>query len=142
MADPMGTPAWAGRLVTPTTYEDSLGRTWAWNGTEWELQGVGTAPGTATQQNATARARTSQLLYGAMRGLPYISQEYLAALQGGQTPAPRTMTPQTLAALAGDQFLSDNFFALLEAAGLYPMSFLAEAGRFQPKGAQAAPSFI
>jgi hypothetical protein len=100
-----------------------------------------TATGAAAQ-NATARAKTSQLLYGAMRGLPYISQEYLAALQGGEAPAPRTMTPQTLAALAGDQFLSDNFFALLEAAGLYPTSFLAEAGRFQPRGAQAAPSFI
>jgi len=96
----------------------------------------------AATQNATARAKTSQLLYGAMRGLPYISQEYLAALGAGETPAPRTMTPQTLAALANDQFLSDNFFALLEAAGLYPTSFLAEAGRFQPRGVQAAPSFI
>jgi len=96
----------------------------------------------AATQNATARAKTAQLLYDAMRGLPFISEEYLAALQGGQTPAPRTMTPQTLAALANDEFLSSNFFSLLEAAGLYPTSFLAEAGRFQPRGAQAAPSFI
>ena len=100
-----------------------------------------TATGAAAQ-NATARAKTSQLLYGAMRGLPYISQEYLAALQGGQAPAPRTMTPKTLAALAGDEFLSSSFFALLEAAGLYPSSFLSEVGRFQPRGSNVSPSFI
>jgi hypothetical protein len=99
-------------------------------------------PSEAAVQNATARAKTAQLLYNAMRGLPYISNEYLAALAAGEVPAPRMMTPQTLAALANDTFLSDNFFALLEAAGLYPTSFLAEAARFQPKGAQATPSFI
>lgn len=101
--------------------------------------GVGPEAG---RQSASARAKASQLLYGAMRGLPFMSQGYLGALQAGQTPAPRTMTPQTLAALAGDQFLSDNFFALLEAAGLYPTSFLSEVGRFQPRGQDVAPSFI
>ena len=100
------------------------------------------AAATVEQQNATARAKASQLLYNAMRGLPFMGQDALSALSAGQAPAPNTMTPQTLSALSGDQFLSDNFFALLEASGIYPTSYLAEVARFQPKGAQAAPSFI
>lgn len=92
--------------------------------------------------NATARARAAQLLYGAMRGMPFLAPEFLGSLQAGEVPRPGAVTPQALGYLAGDTFLSDNFFALIRAASLYPTSYLAEVARFQPKGMAAAPSFI
>src|SRR3972149_790557 len=112
-------------VVSPNVYRNPV--------TGAVVEGAGSA-----NEDATARARPAQLLSQAMRGLPFMSQDYLGALSAGQTPAPRTLTPQTLAALAGDEFLSSNFFALLEAAGLYPTNYLAEVARFQPPGAAAA----
>jgi len=82
------------------------------------------------------------MLYGAMRGLPFLAPEFLGSLQAGGVPRPGEVTPQALNYLAGDEFLSSNFFALIKAAGLYPSSYLSEVARFQPKGREAAPSFI
>lgn len=100
----------------------------------------GTAPGTP----ASARAYAAQMLYQAMQGMPYASAPFLSALQGGQLPAPNTFTPQTIRMLGEDPFLSDTFFSLIEASGLYPTSFLAEVNRFLPRGAgtAVAPSFV
>jgi hypothetical protein len=96
----------------------------------------------AATENVTARARAAQLLYNALRGMPFVSQEFLTALAGGQLPAPRTLTPQTLAALNADTTLSDAFFSLVKASAVYPDSYLAEIGRYMPRGMQATPSFI
>ena len=93
-----------------------------------------------TEQSAASRAAT--MLYNAMRGLPFISPEFLSALQAGQAPAPRTVTPQTLAALSADSTLSDAFFSVIKANALYPASYLAEIGRYIPRGREATPSFI
>ena len=90
----------------------------------------------------TAAQRAATMLYNAMRGLPFISPEFLTALQAGQAPAPRTVTPQTLAALSADSTLSDAFFSVIKANALYPASYLAEIGRYIPRGREATPSFI
>ena len=90
----------------------------------------------------TAAQRAATMLYNAMRGLPFISPEFLSALQAGQAPAPRTVTPQTLAALSADSTLSDAFFSVIRGNALYPTSYLAEIGRYIPRGREATPSFI
>ena len=96
--------------------------------------------GAARGQTAAQKAAT--MLYNAMRGLPFISPEFLTALQAGQAPVPRTVTPQTLAALSADSTLSDAFFSVIKANALYPESYLAEIGRYIPRGREATPSFI
>jgi len=98
--------------------------------------------GAAYPAGQTAAQRAATMLYNAMRGLPFMSAEFLSALQAGQAPAPRTVTPQTLAALAADSTLSDAFFSVIRGNALYPESYLAEIGRYLPKGAAATPSFI
>jgi len=99
-------------------------------------------PGTTYPTGQTAAQRAATMLYNAMRGLPFISPEFLMALQAGQAPAPRTVTPQTLAALSADSTLSDAFFSVIKANALYPASYLAEIGRYIPRGREATPSFI
>jgi len=104
-------------------------------------------PGTPGQPSTpgdttTARARAAQMLYGAMRGLPFLAPEFLGSLQAGEVPRPGAVTPQALGYLAGDTMLSDSFFSLIRAAGLYPTTFLAETARFQPRGRDVSPSFI
>ena len=99
--------------------------------------GTGTYPG-----DQTSAQRAATMLYNAMRGLPFISPEFLTALQAGQAPAPRTVTPQTLAALSADSTLSDAFFSVIRGNALYPASYLAEIGRYIPRGREATPSFI
>lgn len=114
---------------------------------EWRAA-QGNTPGTPGTTNPTYPAgqtsaqRAATMLYNAMRGLPFISPEFLSALQAGQAPAPRTVTPQTLAALSADETLSDAFFSVIRANALYPESYLAEIARFIPKGMSASPSFI
>jgi hypothetical protein len=102
----------------------------------------GGSTGTTYPAGQTSAQRAATMLYNAMRGLPFISPEFLLALQAGQAPAPRTVTPQTLAALSSDTTLSDAFFSVIEANALYPASYLAEIARFIPKGQAATPSFI
>jgi hypothetical protein len=93
-------------------------------------------------QNKTAAATAAQLLYNALRGMPYVSAEFLDALSQGNLPAPRTFTPQTLKILNDDTTLSDAFFSVVKANAIYPESYLAEIGRFMPKGTDVTPSFV
>jgi len=105
-------------------------------------EGTATGPNTLYPGGQSAAQRAATMLYNAMRGLPFISPEFLTALQAGQAPAPRTVTPQTLAALSADSTLSDAFFSVIKANALYPTSYLAEIGRYIPRGREATPSFI
>ena len=106
------------------------------------LFGGTTAGGETLPPVTTAAGKAAQMLYSAMRGLPFISTDFLASLRSGQPPAPRTVTPQTLAALSADSTLSDAFFSVIKANALYPASYLAEIGRYIPRGREATPSFI
>lgn len=135
--DPVGTPRpdlAPGPVPGPTTPQPA----------QPAVPGQPSTPGQPTTpgDTTTARARAAQLLYGAMRGMPFLAPEFLGSLQAGEVPRPGAVTPQALGYLAGDTFLSDNFFALIRAASLYPTSYLSEVARFQPKGREAAPSFI
>lgn len=90
----------------------------------------------------TAGAKAAQMLYDAIRGMPFLSTDFLSGLGRGELPPPSTLTPQTLSLLASDPFLSDQFFGLIRASSIYPESYLAESARFQPRGINVAPSFV
>ena len=130
---------WANAATTlgPSS-EGYLQQRAAWSGAGGGTPGAGETLPPVT----TAAGKAAQMLYSAMRGLPFISTDFLASLISGQPPAPRTVTPQTLAALSADSTLSDAFFSVIRGNALYPESYLAEIGRYIPRGREATPSFI
>jgi hypothetical protein len=149
MANPPAGSRFFGAPGYQTAYDPANNR-WQQQGGQWVLVEAGptattsTVPTTQdlTEENKTSAAKAAQLLYNALRGMPYVSAEFLNALSQGKLPAPRTLTPQTLKLLNDDTTLSDTFFSLVKAGSVYPDSYLAEIGRFMPKGMDATPSFI